>query len=249
MNFNQSGVPLNNLITVFCVLLFWGIVLCVPLFKFNFQKFFRSTLFVKIIFWIPIFVLFVAVIYAGNWLRFAALSGLIIAVLLEIAKQYKPKFKKIMFVYAVLFVFSFSHFYFIEKQFSKDFNSLIITICFATALADVFAFFFGNYLGRHKLPAVINSNKSWEGAFGELTGAMLGVLLVNAFVIEVVSLWIFIPIGLGAVVGDLANSYVKRKLQIKQWSNALPGHGGFADRFSSIAGSAALTFYFLIIVL
>jgi CDP-diglyceride synthetase len=249
MNFNQNGVPLNELIIVFCFLLFWGIVFCVPLFKFNFQKFFRSTIFLKILFWIPIFVLFVAVIYAGNWLRFAALSGLIIAVLLEIAKQYKPKFKKIMFVYSVLFAISLSYFYFIEKHFSKDFISLIITICFATALADVFAFFFGNYLGRHKLPAALNSNKSWEGAFGELAGAMVGVILVNTFIIEVVSVWIFIPIGFGALVGDLANSFVKRKLQTKQWSNALPGHGGFTDRFSSIAGSAALTFYFLEIVL
>jgi phosphatidate cytidylyltransferase len=189
MNFNQNGVPLNELIIVFCFLLFWGIVFCVPLFKFNFQKFFRSTIFLKILFWIPIFMVFVAVIYAGNWLRFAALAGLLIAVLLEVAKQYKPKFKKIMFVYSVLF------------------------------------------------------------AIGELAGAMVGVILVNTFIIEVVSVWIFIPIGFGALVGDLANSFVKRKLQTKQWSNALPGHGGFTDRFSSIAGSAALTFYFLEIVL
>ena len=54
------------------------------------------------------------------------------------------------------------------------------------------------------------------------------------------SLWLWLPIGLGAILGDLCNSYVKRREHIKNWSQRIPGHGGYLDRFASLAGSLAL---------
>lgn len=65
------------------------------------------------------------------------------------------------------------------------------------------------------------------------------------FINPVISIWLFLPIGLGSVVGDLANSFVKRKINIKDWGKAIPGHGGFIGRLSSLAGSAVCMFYFL----
>jgi phosphatidate cytidylyltransferase len=249
MNFDQEGVPLKELLTLFSFLLILGAGLCVQLYKYHWRKFIKSSLFIKIIFWIPIFTVFVGVLYANNLLRLTVMVLLLLAVLYELKNYINLKNKYLILIYFVIFTLSFSHFYFIETGYTNIFINLLITICFATVLADVFAFFFGNYLGRHKLPAALNNNKSWEGVAGEFAGATAGVLLVNQFVVESVSIWIFIPIGLGAIIGDLANSYVKRKVKIKEWSNYLPGHGGFTDRFSSIALSAALTFYFLEIVL
>jgi phosphatidate cytidylyltransferase len=249
MNFDQSGVPLKNICTLFCALLIIGACLCIPLFKFDIKKFFKSNLFIKIAFWIPIFLFFIAIIYANNWVRSAALIGLLLKVFFELKRFFSSRYKTLVFAYFIIFAVSFSHFYLIENHFQKEFIGILTTICFATVLADVFAFFFGSYLGFHKLPKTLNNNKSWEGVAGEFIGATIGVLLVDTFVSNVATVWIFIPIGLGAIIGDLLNSYVKRKLNIKQWSNALPGHGGFADRFSSIAASCAMTFYFLIVVL
>jgi phosphatidate cytidylyltransferase len=49
-------------------------------------------------------------------------------------------------------------------------------------------------------------------------------------------------------LGDLANSYAKRLAGIKDWSRAIPGHGGFIDRLASLAGAATLLFYSLYLV-
>lgn len=240
-----NSVPLTSLIILFSTLLVIGIGLTLPLYKFDLQKFIRSRLFVKIIFWVPIFTIFVGVLYANQLLRLLTLMVLIIAIFMEISKQRKSGFGKLLTVYFLLFAVSMGHFYFIGAGYQTRFVNILITIAFATVLADVTAFFFGNYFGVHKLPATLNKNKSWEGVSGELVGAIFGVLLVNAFIEPVLSLWLFLSIGIGSIIGDLANSFVKRKLDINDWSNAIPGHGGFVDRLSSIAGSVVLTLYFL----
>lgn len=245
MLIKQSSVPLGNLVALFCALLVVGIVLTIPLYRFNLQKFIKSKLFVKIMFWVPIFLVLLGVLYANQQIRLTVLLLLILAALGELIKKYSSRYKTILITYFLLFATALGHFYFVGTVYQTQFINLLITIAFATVLADVTAFFFGNYFGIHKLPAVLNKNKSWEGVLGELVGAFLGVLLVNSFVEPVLSLWLFIPIGLGSVVGDITNSFVKRKIDIKDWSRVIPGHGGFIDRLSSIAGSVVLTFYYL----
>jgi len=243
---SDATIPLERLVILFSVLLVTGIGLTIPLFHFKYRKFIRSTLFVKIMFWIPIFLVFLGILYASNVVRIGLLVILLVATLSEfISVVYKAKNRRILILCFLFFVVAILHFYLIGKFYGTYFISLLITLCFATVLSDVTAFFFGNYLGAHKLPARLNKNKSWEGVFGQLLGALLGILLVNAFVTPVISLWLFLPLGVGSAIGDLANSYAKRKANIKDWSNAIPGHGGFIDRLSSLAGSAVLTFYFI----
>lgn len=242
----SSNIPLQSLLIVFATLLVFGIELTIPLFKFNYRRFFKSALFIKIVLWVPIFGVFLALLYGTNAFREAVLGVLLLASLAEIINTgRRSRHKLLLGVYYVLFSIALGHFYFLKTTYSSTFINLLITICFATVLADVTAFFFGNYLGKHKLPAWLNKNKSWEGVAGQILGAFFGVLIVNTFITPVLSIWIFLPIGLGSAVGDLVNSYVKRKLEIKDWSNSIPGHGGFIDRLSSIAGSAVITFYFL----
>ncbi len=243
---SASTVPLGHLIILFCVLLFLGISLTLPLFRFNYRKFLCSSLFIKIIFWIPIFLVFLGILYARNSVRFGALIVLMVAAFSEfVIVIQRQKTRLLLTLYFLIFAIALTHFYFIGAAYETKFINLLVTICFATVLSDVTAFFFGNYLGVHKLPALLNKNKSWEGVFGQLVGALLGVLLVNAFVTPVVSIGLFLPLGIGGALGDLANSYAKRKANIKDWSSAIPGHGGFIDRLSSLAGSAVLVFYFL----
>lgn len=243
---SQDYIPLAKLISTFCILLLTGILLTVPLFKFKWQKFLRSSLFVKIMFWIPIFLVFLCVLYMGNPARLTVLTVLLAAALLEFISKSRTKAHKFLVItYFFVFSLALSHFIFLEISYHNDFINLLITLTFASVLADVTAFFLGNYFGKHKLPEVLNKNKSWEGVLGQLMGALAGVLLVNSFIAPVISVWIFIPIGAGSAIGDLFNSFVKRKLNIKDWSRAIPGHGGFIDRFSSLAGSVMFTFYFL----
>jgi phosphatidate cytidylyltransferase len=237
---------LGRLLSTFLVLFLLGSLLTLPLYKFDVRALMRSSLFVKIVMWLPIFVLFVGILYWPAQLGVAIISVVLVATGLEARALYRSR----MFIplYWLAFAVAFLHFGLIGLFHHTLLQNLLITIGLGSVLSDVTAFFFGRYLGRHKLPPILNDAKSWEGVAGQILGALIGVLIVNRLVTPVVSLWIFLPIGLGAALGDLANSFVKRRAGIKDWSRAIPGHGGFLDRCSSLAGSALLTFYFLILV-
>ena len=116
-----------------------------------------------------------------------------------------------------------------------------LALWFMSVMSDVGAFFAGNFAGRHKLPDWLNKRKSWEGTSGQLVGALVAFVLVDAFVAPI-PLYFVATAGAGSLLGDLANSYVKRRLGIKEWSNRLPGHGGYLDRFSSLSMAVLLTY-------
>jgi phosphatidate cytidylyltransferase len=244
---NHSLVPLARLVTLFSVLLAAGMLLTLPLYRFDYRRFIKSKLFIKIIFWIPIFIIFVSLLYASNSVRLVVLLvllGVALGELIRVLQRQKASLS-IPLVYFLGFGIALMHFYAIGITYRAQAVNLLITICFASVLADVTAFFMGNYIGKHKLPTMLNKNKSWEGVAGQLIGAFIGVLLVNAFIVPVSPFLLFLPIGIGSAAGDLANSYVKRLVNTKDWSNNIPGHGGYLDRLSSLAGAAVLTFYFL----
>jgi CDP-diglyceride synthetase len=231
---------LLRLVVCFAVLFGLGIALTLPLYKFDLPKFFRSPLFIKILFWVPIFIVFLTALEWPDSFGVAVVAAVIAASFFEalrVAKGYA-------LLYWAVFALAFGHFLLIGAG-QANIVPVLITIGFASVLSDASAFFFGNYFGKHKLPASLNNTKSWEGVAGQLVGAFLGVVVIGTFVTSVPTLWLFVPLGIGSALGDLTNSYVKRRAGIKDWSKAIPGHGGFLDRSCSLAGSALLTFYFL----
>lgn len=247
MRADPGRIPAARLAILFAVLLITGLLLTLPLFRFRWRTFVRSNLFIKIIWWVPIFLIFVLFLYMSDPARLVVLLILVILALHELVgvMRRRPADRTLMAVYFLLFSTALLHAYAIGHVYPAQGIGILITLGFASVLADVTAFFMGNYMGWHKLPAALNDHKSWEGVIGQLIGALIGVGLVDIFVIHVTSWWIFLPIGIGAAAGDLANSYVKRRVKIKDWSLSIPGHGGYLDRLCSLAGSAALTFYFL----
>lgn len=240
-------VPLQALIVLFLTLLTFGLALTLPLYKFNLRKFRASSLFVKIIFWIPIFAVFTASLYLSNSWRLVVVAFVLLMALRDLLKVLKKTSRHdLALFYFAVFSGLIIYFYILGKVFPEAAINLLITICIASVLADVTAFFLGNYFGRHKLPSYFNDKKSWEGVFGQILGALLGVVLVARLVQPVSSIALFLPIGLGSVAGDLMNSYVKRHLKIKDWGNSIPGHGGYLDRFASLGGSLCFTFYWVL---
>ncbi len=248
MWFSHLSVPLVRLTVLAVFLLGAGSLICLPLYHFDFSRFIRSRLFVKIALWVPIFLVFVSLLYLSNTVRavvWLVLLFISLSEFIRVMQNLKKKRGTIPTTYFILFGVALLHFPLIGFTYKQQAIKLLITICLASVVADVMAFFMGNYVGQHKLPASLNQRKSWEGVAGQIIGALIGVLLVNAFVLHVSSLLIFVPIGVGSAVGDLANSYIKRLVGIQDWSNNIPGHGGYLDRLSSLAGSALFTFYFL----
>jgi phosphatidate cytidylyltransferase len=104
-----------------------------------------------------------------------------------------------------------------------------------TWAADTFAYFAGRAFGRRKLAPAISPGKSVEGAVGGLLGSAVTGYLWGPMV--EVAPWQGALIGLGAfvlsVLGDLAESALKRYAGVKDSGSLLPGHGGVLDRFDS----------------
>lgn len=104
-------------------------------------------------------------------------------------------------------------------------------------LSDIVAYFVGSYFGKHKLAPSISPGKSVEGA----VGAFVGVGIVAALIFHSVAPVILCLVGVGvSIIGDLFESLMKRKQNLKDSGKLLPGHGGILDRLDSLIAVAPL---------
>ncbi len=102
---------------------------------------------------------------------------------------------------------------------------------------DSAAFFAGRFFGRHKLAPRISPGKTWEGVLGGLVLSILVSLLITAGPLGVpwyLGVLLGILIGIAAVLGDLAESLMKRQTHVKDSGQIMPGHGGILDRIDSM---------------
>ncbi len=114
---------------------------------------------------------------------------------------------------------------------------------------DVFAYVVGSALGKHPLAPSISPNKSWEGFLAGTVGTT-GVWLVAGTVLDLPIAWGWLLViglagSIAAVIGDLAESRIKREARVKDSGTLLPGHGGYLDRFDSFIMVAIVTYYAL----
>ena len=116
--------------------------------------------------------------------------------------------------------------------------------------SDIGGYFTGILLGRHLMVPVISPKKTWEGFAGSalfcvVAGAIMLPLLLNGAV------WQGLLVGaaalLAATLGDLAESAIKRDLEIKDMGTILPGHGGVLDRLDSLALAAPVVWLLLLV--
>lgn len=114
--------------------------------------------------------------------------------------------------------------------------------------SDVGAYFTGKYLGKRKLAPKISPGKTWEGAVGGLLASMAFAALATAwFFPELpfqVSLSLAAVMTVIGIIGDLAESALKRGAGAKDAANILPGHGGLLDRLDSLLFNAPILYYF-----
>ncbi|MBK1659511.1 phosphatidate cytidylyltransferase [Paracraurococcus ruber] len=109
--------------------------------------------------------------------------------------------------------------------------------------SDIGAYLAGRRFGGPKLAPAISPNKTWSGALGGLGAAML-VGLLAAAVIEGGTmppgrvLLVAAVIGVLAQAGDLFESWLKRRFQVKDSSALIPGHGGLLDRLDGVLPAA-----------
>ncbi len=121
---------------------------------------------------------------------------------------------------------------------------LLVVIVFACVWgADVFAYFAGRSIGGPKLAPRISPKKTWAGFIGGITGSVILSWAVVAYAGKSPGTGFFALIILVAVasqVGDLAESVLKRRYNVKDSGSLIPGHGGVLDRVDGLIFSAVL---------
>jgi len=118
---------------------------------------------------------------------------------------------------------------------------LIWYVFFASWGTDVFAYTVGKYLGKHKF-SQISPHKTIEGCIGGTIGAVISVLIytycINQFLggnySYIYMAVISIILSILSQIGDFAASTIKRYVDIKDYGNLIPGHGGMLDRIDSL---------------
>jgi phosphatidate cytidylyltransferase len=117
---------------------------------------------------------------------------------------------------------------------------------------DIGAYLFGKSIGGAKLAPKISPNKTWAGFFGGISSAVIVSFLLYYFLYPMAGLFLFflgcVIISIVGQIGDLFESWCKRRLGVKDSGKLIPGHGGILDRVDSlllstpIAGVVAIIF-------
>ena len=99
--------------------------------------------------------------------------------------------------------------------------------------ADVGGWLCGKIFGGDKLWEKISANKTWAGQIGGIVcGTLMSLLYYRLFGVFLQNaVFVGISVALLSQYGDLTASFIKRRLDIKDFGNLLPGHGGILDRF------------------
>lgn len=125
-----------------------------------------------------------------------------------------------------------------------------------TKFSDMGAYLVGSAIGRHQMIPHISPKKTWEGFCGALALSLLASLGLFALMPDHLSMlnWthaivLGLLLGFAAVVGDLAESIIKRSTGVKDSGNFLPGIGGALDLVDSLLFTAPLLFFYLRLVI
>ncbi len=158
-----------------------------------------------------------------------------------IATDMRTSFKDIVYTFIGIFYVVFFIMFVAFINGMPNGKILIWYALFAAWGTDISAYVVGKYLGKHKFSKV-SPKKSVEGCIGGIIGAvilMLSYTYVANTYWEMNYSYLFIA-GIGILlslvgqIGDFAASSIKRYVDIKDYSNLIPGHGGMLDRIDSL---------------
>ena len=115
---------------------------------------------------------------------------------------------------------------------------------------DTGAYFSGRSIGGPKLAPRISPNKTWAGLLGGILAAMVASVLLALISGSGLTVLFAIQGALLALIsqcGDLAESSIKRRFDVKDSGNLIPGHGGILDRADGVLFAApAMALFFMI---
>ena len=197
---------------------------------------------------VNLFLLIVGSYSDRDLIELAALGVIVTSWLAFKADQETIKLPSYLFVFSTCFLIPCS--IFLMKLFEINNNSIII-ILLLLQLNDAFGYLFGKQFGKTQVFPRISPNKTLEGYLFGGIGIIVGIFLLHTYIpvlpnfIVYKDTILFLAILILGNMGDLILSCLKRILEIKDFSQILPGHGGILDRFDNILFIAPF-FYILI---
>ena len=121
---------------------------------------------------------------------------------------------------------------------------------FAVVASDAAALLVGSRIGRHPFFSAISPHKTLEGAIAGVVAAVVTMFIGVTIVLGLSPLHglaLGLLVAMGAQVGDLVESQMKRIAEVKDSSNLIPGHGGVLDRLDSILFPPILVYFYVMI--
>ncbi|MDR1362120.1 MAG: phosphatidate cytidylyltransferase [Holosporaceae bacterium] len=119
-----------------------------------------------------------------------------------------------------------------------------VFLIFTSSFTDIGGYCFGKAFGRAKLCPSISPNKTWAGLFGGILLANIACYCLDGLFMPLYkneflspNMYNFVMVQyiiLSSIAGDLAESFFKRKINVKDTGAVFPGHGGFLDRLDSL---------------
>jgi phosphatidate cytidylyltransferase len=102
---------------------------------------------------------------------------------------------------------------------------------------DILAYFVGRAIGGPKLAPRISPGKTWSGAIGGTVAGVAASGILSLGVFSRLSLWtmaVAFLLSVASQIGDLFESFIKRRFGVKDSSHLIPGHGGVMDRVDGL---------------
>jgi phosphatidate cytidylyltransferase len=142
-----------------------------------------------------------------------------------------------------------SHLLSIRTGFNPTLSAHLLSFFFLVLMgADAGAYYIGRAFGKRKLAPKISPGKTWEGAIGGVVAALAMGALAHFWFFRELPLKYILPLAVimtvVGILGDLAESALKRGAGAKDAASILPGHGGLLDRLDSLLFNAPLIYYF-----
>ena len=174
----------------------------------------------------------------------------------------------LLFILLLIIVYEWTHFFPIERALfwllmppylivpfgllislnhDPKYHELLLILFVLVFGFDTGSYIIGNIIGKTRISPTISPKKTWEGLIGGYIFALLGFIVIifeRSYTVTWLQLVLLtLIICLFSLIGDLFESWLKRRAQIKDSGNLLPGHGGFLDRFDGILFA---TFFFYV---
>ena len=201
-----------------------------------------------------ILIFFIFLIFNSIYLMISSLLILGILSILEFFNLSKKIFDKKIYsflsnLFFIICVSIFSFFFFLLYNFQQS-KFILVVLLIGCVASDIGGYILGKILKGPKLTK-ISPNKTYSGAIGSFIFSCTlfsSLIYYETKVFNFKIVIIGLMISLFCQIGDLFFSYLKRKADIKDTGNLLPGHGGLLDRLDGIFFGIPLGFVTLILL-